>query len=229
MTSKDLQGFAASNWAPFRASITDISKINGTCDSLISSEIVIYDFDKICKSLFRQEMCPTSADGLTITQNSVVLIEFKSGFKQKITKNNFDNEISVCEHTGESCEKYWSLFFKNQSRERKELLSSLRFKAIESYVTLEKHIYPSCPEMESNKSVPVKFIVVIDEDGTDSMENTLAELAKTNDISDNCFKSIRQTLKRLQKQNDSTGNTYYYDSIDVMSSQDFCSKLKYLH
>ena len=69
-------------------------------------------------------------------------------------------------------------------------------------------------------------MVVIDEDGIDSMEDTLAEIAGIDANRDNSFVSIKKALRRLKNQRDAIGNTYYYDNIEVMSIQDFYNHLR---
>lgn len=226
MITKDLQAYADRNWTKHKATITDISKFSDRRGSLVVSETLLYSFDNICLSMFPIGQAPTSTDGLAITQRAIQLIEFKSGFKQKITKRNFDAKKAVCESANRICEDYWNLFFKNQKRKKKELITSIRLKAIESYITLEKHVFPCCAEIELHKDIKIELMVVIDEDGIDSMEDTLAEVAGIDDSRDNSFVSIKNALRRLKSQHDAIGNTYYYDNIEVMSIQDFYSHLR---
>lgn len=226
MITKDLLGYAECNWDGFKASVTEVSKSNGTHIPLVESDELLFHFDKISLSLYAQGKAPTSADGMVITSKSIEFIEFKSGFKQKITKNNFDEEKGRCEDADKVCTQYWTLFFKNQKKEIHELISSIRFKALESYVTLEKHILPKC--QQTGVHIPLKFVVVIDEDEVDNMEDTLAELAGKENVEDNHFSAIRNALRRLNVQRDADGNEYYYDSIEVLSARDFSNYLRLL-
>lgn len=175
MITKNLLEYAESNWNSFKASVTDISKSDSTHIPLVKSDTLMFHFDKISLSLYSQGNAPTSADGMVITPKVVELVEFKSGFKQRITKNNFDEEKGRCPDANKVCNQYWALFFKNQQKEIHELISSIRFKAFESYVTLEKQILPKCQQADIH--IPLKFVVVIDEDEVDNMEDTLAGLA----------------------------------------------------
>lgn len=220
MVMKDLQSYASGNWAAHMASITKISKIGNSRCSLVNNSTMIYNFDGICKSMFPAET-PSSVDGLSIRGNSIELIEFKSGFKQKITKETLDPKKSLCEKTRAYCQDYWDLFFENQDRKKAELTSSIRSKAIESYITLEKHIFPCCSDITNRKPIKIELIIVIDEDEIDSMEDTLAELSEPGKDIDNCIASIRQSLKRLNNRTDARGSTYYYDNIKVMSAYEF--------
>lgn len=226
MLTKNLLSFAETNWGDYKAKISEISKNNHTNTPLIREDQLIFHFDKISESLYDKGKAPTSADGLYLSSQGAEFVEFKSGFKRRITKNNFDEQQGMCPEANKICTDYWKLFFKNQHKEIAELISSIRFKAIESYITLEKQILPKC--QQSAISIPLKFVVVIDEDAVDSMEDTLAELAGNKDIKDNHFSAIRSALHRLTGQVDANDNKYYYDSIEVLSANDFSNHLHLL-
>ena len=160
MTGKNVYQFATANWGDYKTTVSVASK-NSSGMPLVESDFEIYNFDTICQSLFPGTENPTSADGIRFSNNNIPLIEFKSGFKQKITKNNFDIEQAKCDETGKVCDSYWELFWDNQKRKIKELISVIRLKAIESYVVLEKHVLPACDDNETGKLSRIKFTVVI--------------------------------------------------------------------
>ena len=225
MITKDVQAYAVSNWGDYLSPVTELSKSdNGV--SLVQSSVKLYNFDGICKSLFARGKVPTSADGLDFNGRTMELVEYKSGFKQRITKHNFDPAKGRCPDpdVNRVCEDYWKLFFKNQQTNISELISSIRNKAVESYVTLEKQVFPRC--QDSGRPLQLKLIVVIDEDEIDSMEDTYSELAGNTDAEDNHFSAIKSALRRLVNLRDADGNAYFYDHIDVMSVQDYQNKLK---
>lgn len=226
MLTKDLLSYAETNWGSFKATVSVISENDHTHIPLVTGDELLFHFDKITEMLYAQGKAPTSADGLEVTAQGVEFIEFKSGFKRKITKNNFDEKQGWCEDGKKVCSWYWDLFFKEQEKEIAELISSIRFKAIESYITLEKHIFPKC--QQSGVHIPLKFVVVIDEDEVDNIEDTLAGLAGEEDIKDNHFSAIRSALRRLTGQRDVDGSEYYYDSIEVLSARDFSNHLRLL-
>jgi len=227
MTNKDLSQFASNNWQNYLSSITELSKSDSGI-SLVNNATVIYNFDEICKSLFGNTNVPTSADGIQITDKTIQFIEFKSGFKQKISKKNFNEEQAKCPDPDidRVCKDYWDLFWENQGRKIQELISSLKFKAIESYVILEKHIINNCESLQPGHYSKMIFTAVVDEDGVDGIEDTLAELSSTEPNTDNTITSIRQALKRLSNRKDSDGNTYFYDEIEVLTVKDYENRLK---
>lgn len=223
LITKDVQAYAISNWGKYLSPVTELSKRDNGI-SLVQSSVQLYNFDDICKSLFAEGKVPTSADGLNFNNLTVELVEYKSGFKQRITKYNFNSQKGRCQYSNMVCNDYWKLFFKNQQTNISELISSIRNKAVESYITLEKKVFPLCQNIDS--SMQLKLIVVIDEDEIDSIEDTYSELAGNTVAKDNHFSAIKSALRRLIKQNDACGNAYFYDCIEVLSVQDYLNKIK---
>ena len=224
MLERDLLSYAETNWNDFIKPVSDISKNEHTHIPLVMGAELLYNFDAVTDSLFSPEKKPASADGMKISANRVEFIEFKSGFKRKITTNSFDERKAECKYTRRVCEDYWNLFFKEQKKERSELISSIRLKAIESYITLEKHILPKCQQTDSR--CPLIFTVVIDEDAVEVMEDTLAEVAGAKETKGNPFSEIRSSLQRLTDNRDADGKAYFYDSVEVLSAVDFQNMLQ---
>lgn len=224
MVAIDISTFAEENWSECKKSVTNLSKSKD--GSLVENDIELYCFDDICANLYDKNKKPTSADAFIINGKNIELVEFKSGFKNKITKKNFDRERGKCPETEKICEDYWKLFAEKRKKEVDELILNIRIKAVESYITLEKHIFPSCPPSEIPMSL--KFLVVIDEDGVDGMEDTLAELAGTKKVKNNPYTSIRKSLQRLVACRDKDGNQYFYDNVEVLSVMDFQNHLRIL-
>lgn len=226
MITKDIQAYADNNWAAYKESISLISKSGSNHGSLVNSEKKIFNFDKISIALNHPKRLPTSIDGLRITSETLELVEFKRGFKQIITTSNYDPKKIYCEHLGAECTDYRELFFKNQDTEREQLIHSLRLKAIESFVTMEKLILPLCENLETQQSLNLKLTVVIDEDGIDSMEHTLTSLSGESNPVDNCYDRIKRSLSRLANNLDACGKTYYYDLVEVFSVNEYQNLLK---
>lgn len=219
MNTYEIQKYADSNWGAYAQPFTEISKNNHTNIPLVNDDTIAYNFDSICKSMFSEDKAPASADGLSIHSHYIELVEFKTGFKQRITKDNFDTQKGACEKTGKVCDLYWELFFDNQKRKIKELVASIRLKAIESYITLEKQLFPLFTD--DVNPIKIHLTIVIDEDGIDEMEDTLAELSGSVAKGKNIYQDIRCSLSRLNKMTDAEGKSYYYDNIDIISFKDF--------
>lgn len=230
MVTKNLPQYATERWGDYIVSVTEASKSqSGT--ALVTSDANIYCFDAICKSLFPGQDISTSADGLQFPKGNVELVEFKSGFSRRITKDKFNPSEGLCDKLTEFgvehvCDYYWNLFWKLQDKERHELIESIRLKAIESFMLLEKHIFPACEEHENGRTSQLVFTVVVDEDGVDGIEDTLAELAQVETKTNNCLTSIRQALNRLVNRRDASGSPYFYDRVEVLSAKDFANRIK---
>ncbi len=223
MVTKDVQSYATDNWRQFLKPISELSK-TGKGTSLVESSEELYSFDDICKSFYKNKKVPTSADALRFTNRTVEFVEFKSGFEQKISKNNFDLGKGTCTILNDICKDFWSCFSKLQKANRKELIYAIRIKALESYITLEKQILPLC--QDTTADVKLKLIVVIDVDAVDSMEDTLSDLAVKEPPEGNSISDVRKALLRLTNLHDADDNTYLYDCIEVLSAQDYLNRLK---
>ena len=172
MTQRDLEAYITSKWGPPNKSVREISMSDDGIP-LVDSERLIYCFDDLCKDIYLARSLPTSADGLIFHSKCIELIEFKSGFKDKITKENFNVEDAKCIYKGEICEDYWSMFRKNRKHEKEILIESLRLKAIESYITLEQHLFPEC-DVFPDKKQRVNLLIVIDAEESDTIEDICA-------------------------------------------------------
>lgn len=220
MINKNVGKYVECNWSQYIDTVKAISSSSSE-DPLVDSTEKLYNFDEICSTLFNQSCKPSSADGVLLQNNILYLIEFKSGFKDKISKYNFNKEKAICTKTNEFCEEYWQIFFQKRELEKSELISSIKAKVVESYITFEKKIFPKCEDLCSSHKYIIIFIVVIDEDEINSMENILSDLSSAYPSDNNCYKQVRQALKKYLKATDTNGQEYFYDDIKVMSSVDF--------
>lgn len=223
MIAKDLSMYATSNWSGYKTSITENSK-SDKGNPLVESDIEVYNFDKIVKDMFPNTDCPSSTDGIKFKGNTIQLIEFKSGFKQKISKQRFDVKKGTCPKSEEVCSDYWGVFWENQERKINQLVESIKLKAIESYILLEKNVFPLCDDIEKPNNIILS--VVVDEDGVDGIEDILADVAEYQPDTNNCLISIKNALRRLIKQKDANNNDYFYDQIDVYSATEYMKKIE---
>ena len=136
MAAQDVKNYADENWNQYLESITELSKEQKNGNALVTSDKQMYNFDKITKKIYakRSNGVPTSADALAFSKKHIQFVEFKSGFKKKITKNTMDKEEAKCDKTNAFCNDYWNLFFKNQETESIGLINSLQMKAADSYM-----------------------------------------------------------------------------------------------
>ena len=219
MIEKEVKEFAEKNWSHYIKSISECSKPSKDKAPLVESEIEVYCFDDICKKYFDENRLPASVDCVDFTEKEIYLVEFKSGFREKITKENYKkSEQAICEHMKGICEYYWSNFFKLRDIEKEELISNLKLKAIDTYMVFGKKVFPLCDKCESKR---LHLIVVIDADYIDNMEDTLGELAGCSVTSNNWVTKIKNSLSRFKVEKDALGNDYLYDEIDVYTVQEY--------
>lgn len=213
MITKDIKSYLANNYTDYLETITEMSKSdNGKV--LVNDERKLYNFDKITKVLYETKT-PESADSIYASNKKIFFVEYKSGFKKRITKDNFDKKLMSCYEDDEKyCEAYEKLFFKNQKHEDKILRNSVQFKAVESYMTFMEEIDSMSEEDVKQKSLI--YCVVVD-DYVDNMEDILNDLAKKSSDT-NTITSLRQSLSRFCK---TDKKDYYYDDIKVFSPYEF--------
>jgi hypothetical protein len=231
MIKKDILSKANNEWSAYLKPISELSK-DGKSQPLVNSSETLFCFDDIVGLYYSNQYLPASTDALSITDKAIELIEFKTGFKRRITRDgsSFDKQKACCDIIFEAmnkeyiCEEYWKLFSKLQDKNEAELIDSLKAKAIESYIVLEKQILGRC--QESSLKLQVKLTIVIDDDGDDILESTLTELAQTETSKHNCIGRIKKALKRFNRQIDANGDEYLYDMIDVVSATEFTKRLK---
>lgn len=225
MIRKDFKKYAMQTWQnnTYVKPLSIVSASDSDNSPLIDSSKAVYCFDDISKSLYRKNK-PSSVDGLFFYKNTAYFVEFKKGFKKKITKENYDDEKALCPKYSHPCEDFKEIFFDKLKKETEQLNNSIKFKALESYITFEKQILPCCKD---NGKCKINLLVVIDADGIEDSEDTLSELAgeyvprKTAD--NNEIAKLRGTLSnyRLKRDISSPPNDYFYDEINVMSAEEF--------
>lgn len=230
MTINEFKNYAKNNLNldlnDYLTQIAELSKSDNVKRPLINSTAKIYNFDSIVKSLFNGNSSPASVDGLYFSRNGLVFIEFKTGFNQRITRDTFDINKCKCPHTDKTnqinCEDYGKIFLENQDLKFAELLDSLKLKAVESYLVLEKLFYRA---ENASVKIPIKMIVVIDVNVLETEENILADLA--NKIPrDNKIQGVKNALSRFF-----SDKYKLYQEINVFSAIDFekmCEKINFI-
>lgn len=217
MIDVHLKKYAEENWRKYLDSVEHLSRSSGDNSTpLVNSIVHVYGFDGIVNESMGLASS-SSADAIRFYKKNIEIIEFKKGFKKKITKDKIDKSI-MCAGGISICEDYWKKFFECQKKETKLLKNSLYMKAIESYVALEKQVFPKCEELKNQRIV---FIAVIDEDGIAHSLNILEGLSN-NVGGNNIFENLKLSLTdKLICKKDINGNDYFYDEIKVMSAIEF--------
>lgn len=219
MIQKDLYTYITNNFTDDLEPISSLSK-STQGKVLVNDNRCLYNFDKITEKVYNYTKIPSSADSLLVTDKVILLTEFKSGFKRKISRENIDDDKLICpDDTTKVCKDYGNLLIAKGNLETRELLDSIKFKAIESYVTLEKKFFPLCSTLSHDNKLRVIFCVVID-DYVDSMEDSLLELANVSYAS-NSFTDIKSSLSRFVNLKTQNNEDFYYDEIKVLSPYEY--------
>ena len=212
MDITNLTSYINSNWSKFKESITKISKNDET--SLITSSIKLFNFDKISEDIYGNNSTkPTSVDALMLTKSGLNLIEFKSGFSDKIAKDNFDEEKAKCSYSHKVCKDYWDSFNKCRKLEKKDLKNSIMLKAVESIITLKEKVFPQV--CKGGDKIKLKLIVVIDTNPSDSIYESLTSLAKSDCSNSSVIGSLKNSLLRFRNKGKVN---FYYDAVEVYSA-----------
>ena len=200
--------------------------------SLVQCDKKAYSFDKLA-DLYLGETCSQklcSADALYIeqgTQNDkLYIIEFKTGFKDKISADNFDEEKMTCKQLDPPrlCEDYKKLFFENRDIKKEVLKASLHKKAAESYILLCHSLLPQCDKAQ--KHYQLIFAAVVDDvnnapiEAIERVYDGLTEPEKSNN-------PITETKISLEKYmvKDASGYPTLYDRTFVWSAEDFYERI----
>ena len=204
------------------------SKSDDPTTSIVECDKKAYSFDKLA-DLYLGEACShklSSADALYIEQGTrkdkLYIIEFKTGFKDHISDDNFDEELMLCEKLDPPrlCKDYKNLFFEKRKKEKEILKASLREKAAESYILLCHSLFPQCDKAQ--KHYQLIFAAVIDDVNNAPIE----AIERVNDDlteSEKSYNPVTESKMSLKKYmaKDTSGNPILYDEVFVWSAEDF--------
>ena len=216
--NKDVLQFLTSlDSTEYKATFKKLSQ--GSNGYLVDSEALGYNFDKIKSYLLHGDKLK-SADALTIKDDSIYFIEFKTGFEKRISDSNFDYSKWKCDATNDFCEQ-GSKYFKMYQKSTLEVYKLSNFaKLLESFLIFEKFILPNCNDTEIQ--FKLKYIVVVDavkDEPVDAIETILYELGNINNNS-NRINQFKRSIKKYQFK-DSTGQYVLYDDVDVFMKEQF--------
>ena len=208
MTAKDVAAYANKRWVFYRKTAEKLSEDDPGIP-LVDNKTLMYCFDDIVGSLFSKNK-PASVDVLHIMKDrTILLIEFKRGFDRVFLRDN--------EESGKNDQN------KLKKKELAELRTSLQMKAVESYIVLEKRIFPLCDDCEKKRRL--RYWVVVDIPPINTTGAILESLALKKNSQSNPFANLEQSLRRFRSQRDALNQDYFYDEIKVISFQEFSKYL----
>ena len=205
MIEHDLNEFAGFNWGEYKTTMAESSS-SGNGTPLLNSSVEVYNFDEITKDLFgKTGNRPSSADCIFIHDNDIDVMEFKAGFHSAEVVRKMDKRDGECPN----CEAY----------KQKELRARVLIKAIESYITLNKQIFPKCKHLK-DKVFNLNYKLIIDGEPLEDMMGIFANLTKgkkcrLNEADKPLVKELKQVLNGLVGYKEVNGDKYYYDTAMV--------------
>lgn len=221
MITKDLSSYAKANWTTRYLKPTSELSADANGVPLVRSNVKMFWFDGIVGDLFPSNKKnpnstkekPKSADALYLRggkNKTIYLIEFKRGFGGLLTKESRTKDER-----------------KSADDRLEEMNSSLRMKAIESYVILERAFFPFCENAEGT-GTRLFYWVVIDRGPLGGMENALTFSESSTLSRSNPPAQIGDALRRLQQcmKVDGISKPYIYDCIEVMYADEFEKRLR---
>ncbi len=180
---------------------------------LVCSDNQAYSFDDIVKnSTFNKGL--RSVDAIIPYESKIVLIEFKTGFEDKIDKTTFSidklKEMVFCEENEKTCGKlsdFTSEYFKQfgdlRKAQKNELISILKIKLYDSLFFINNVVLPQC--VQDRNTISIEYVIVVDSEYTENKENTIKEIKnfKITTASENILieSKIRAILKTQDKNN----------------------------
>lgn len=224
LLKKNLYKYITENWDKYKATITEISK-NDKNVPLVTIDKYVYNFDAVKDYIYQiPHKRPNSMDGLFYCKNRFVFLEFKGGYKQKRTEENWTQRI--CDVSGDECVSYTfgrSQFLNLQKARIKELNANVCQKLVMTYNILAWDILPQCEEQDDK--ISLNAWIVVDSEAADAILGINADLAgkevevdRTN--MDN-IASLKAAIKRFENVKTNDGHERYYERIEVISTVDF--------
>ena len=189
MIEKDIASYGNKTWVFYRKTASELSA-NEKGEPLVKSPALMYSYDDIVGDLFKTDP-PKTADALYIYRGSCLFfIEFKRLPRSRMTRDNQGNQ---------------------KNTQRKEIVHSLRMKGIESYVVLERAVFPLCGE----KPMKLIYLVVKNEDPVSGLVTIQQGMSGKSDI-ENALGRLKKEIRRGSEK-----VPYIYDNIRVMTSSEF--------
>ena len=217
MVRADLDEYANTNWKQYLKTISELSKPDTKGMPLVDSEMLQYSFDDICNAYcLNPALC--SADAIVVSDNKIELIEYKTGFRDKMNTGKYDKSLGICNKTGTSieCKDVFNALVKNRKMDRELLKENIKTKAIDSWLMLDKLIFPKCTQSNERELI---YTVVVDTNPVDQEVELMGGLAKHEcDVPE--IKAIKDALKKYTF-TDGKGSKAIYDKVCVYGSTNY--------
>lgn len=192
---------------------------NGSNGPLVDSAKKAICYDDIVKDYCRKTAVK-SVDSILIKDDNIYFIEFKTGFKQKINKGNFDENQWFCKCKDAVCEENMERFLNYQKLSYKEQKRSLNLKAVESICFFNGIIVPRCGASEKRYKLSLIIVVDVSYSPIDALQQMQDSMGKIETDDDNTYKDLNNSFDKLRPGN-FNGESIFYDEIFVYSTEQF--------
>lgn len=233
MCTKDFQSFVSSRFEAYLKPFSQLSKSKDNNPTpLVDSEKVAYDFDEITKSLSKSRKYNwASTDALFFVGNEVIFIEFKKGFKDKLTtqkileKNPYTCPVGQnhCQLVEDERKDYCKLFVQKRNLDKEVLLYNLQLKLLETMKVIECYIYPLLKK--HNRPTALKLIYVVDSKYLGSpdeiMKDLLEDGANPTSSKKTSDKEIKTHLMKYRSEKLHNNLGVNFTEIEVLEPQEF--------
>ena len=196
--------------------------------SLVSGDFLAYSFDDIFKKDKKTQKLH-SVDAVVPYEDKLVLIEFKSGFEDKVNKNTFKKsqheENKLCDKDNKDCKKlidflsyYYKLLYEKRKSQKLELVSSLKLKLYDAVFFVKNNVFPNCSQ--KRKDLEIIYIIVVDSLYIESRENTVSGVNKDNILTPGKSVLIQSKMNVCQRLFDAE-NKPLCDKLVVVTAEEF--------
>lgn len=219
-----LKNFLESNYSSYLDTITNLSRSNKK-EFIIDSR-KLYNFDKMICEFYNEQNKPKSADALFILENSILFIEFKTGFKDNVKIKNL-NENEYCNNCYDEiiyaiCNEKFKYFIQSKKLSKEDKKKGLFLKIAESYIIFKTQLLPKYLNEAyfNNSNYKFLFWIVID-NPVDAIHISYKKNNNYNDEKNNILIDIQNSIKRFYDKH----NLSYYDEILVLNQYTFLDKI----
>lgn len=229
MIQKNPEKKFKAQWSDCLKTVTAIARSGRESDATVQeplhSDMKMYSYDDIMGKICTACGYPKfhSLDAIYFKPKSIECIEFKQGFRSKISK--YDPAQAICEHTGKECPDQKDFLKKRRKAEIKSNIAELRFKAVESYLIFEHEIFPDSDD--ADWPMRVNLTVVVDFDPIEEEIDAYSDVRGSQGSQD-----VRELKKHIQDNMNFYGphkgtddREYLYDHVEVRTFNDVQAQL----
>lgn len=234
--TKDFPSYIQSNY-PAKDYVKTFSKLseddNHPPKALVKSTQPAYSFDKIVSDFFQSaDVQWRSADAFRVDDESLLFVEFKSGFLTRLTRDIIKtghtyccpNNTSIinCAEVERVKDDYCNIFELYREAQIEQLIVEIQLKMLETLKFLECNLSPL--SVDCCKRLSLKFILVTDckyISGDPSNAYLVMQKMCAKQPSAQGSGLIVNRLKKFLNKNLHSDIGFYFDEVEVLEASEF--------